>query len=125
MLTLPGRVVRDDRRRALLDEQLAQSIGVVGAVCGAQTGWRKLGDEDETGADVAELSRRHPEALGRLTMAEARLDRSENTNPKALSRGPARLLMVGDPRQITYLTHHERRHQQEAANGARPISGRI
>ncbi len=29
---------------------------------------------------------------------------------EALARSPARLLMVGDPRQVTYLTHHEARY---------------
>jgi len=36
---------------------------------------------------------------------------------EALCRGSARLLMVGDPRQVTYLTHHERRHQKYADGG--------
>jgi DNA helicase II / ATP-dependent DNA helicase PcrA len=35
----------------------------------------------------------------------------------ALARSSARLLMVGDPRQVTYLTHHERRHQKYADGG--------
>lgn len=35
----------------------------------------------------------------------------------ALARGPARMLMVGDPRQVTYLTHHERRHAKYADGG--------
>jgi DNA helicase II / ATP-dependent DNA helicase PcrA len=35
----------------------------------------------------------------------------------ALARSPARLLMVGDPRQVTYLTHHERRHRKYADGG--------
>jgi hypothetical protein len=35
----------------------------------------------------------------------------------SLARSPARLLMVGDPRQVTYLTHHERRHHQYANGG--------
>lgn len=36
---------------------------------------------------------------------------------EALSRSSVRLLMVGDPRQVTYLTHHERRHQKYANGG--------
>lgn len=35
----------------------------------------------------------------------------------ALSRSSVRLLMVGDPRQVTYLTHHERRYQKYADGG--------
>ena len=35
----------------------------------------------------------------------------------ALARSTARLLMVGDPRQVTYLTHHERRLQKYADGG--------
>lgn len=35
----------------------------------------------------------------------------------ALARSPARLLMVGDPRQVTYLTHHERRYAKYADGG--------
>lgn len=35
----------------------------------------------------------------------------------ALARSPARLLMVGDPRQVTYLTHHERRYGKYAEGG--------
>ncbi|WP_291844969.1 UvrD-helicase domain-containing protein [Bradyrhizobium sp.] len=35
----------------------------------------------------------------------------------ALARSSARLLMVGDPRQVTYLTHHERRHGKYADGG--------
>lgn len=35
----------------------------------------------------------------------------------ALARSPARLLMVGDPRQVTYLTHHERRYAKYANGG--------
>lgn len=35
----------------------------------------------------------------------------------ALAGSPARLLMVGDPRQVTYLTHHERRYQKYADGG--------
>jgi hypothetical protein len=35
----------------------------------------------------------------------------------ALARSSARLLMVGDPRQVTYLTHHERRHEKYADGG--------
>jgi DNA helicase II / ATP-dependent DNA helicase PcrA len=35
----------------------------------------------------------------------------------ALARRSARLLMVGDPRQVTYLTHHERRHSKYADGG--------
>lgn len=34
-----------------------------------------------------------------------------------LARTSARLLMVGDPRQVTYLTHHERRHRKYADGG--------
>lgn len=33
------------------------------------------------------------------------------------ARSPARLLMVGDPRQVTYLTHIERRHQKYSNGG--------
>lgn len=36
---------------------------------------------------------------------------------EALARSPVRLLMVGDPRQVTYLTHHERRHARYADGG--------
>jgi len=36
---------------------------------------------------------------------------------EALARSPARLLMVGDPRQVTYLTHHERRYAKYADGG--------
>ena len=35
----------------------------------------------------------------------------------ALARSPARLLMVGDPRQVTYLTHHEPRHRKYTNGG--------
>lgn len=35
----------------------------------------------------------------------------------ALARSSARLLMVGDPRQVTYLTHHERRYHKYADGG--------
>src|SRR5690606_37947100 len=35
----------------------------------------------------------------------------------ALARSPTRLLMVGDPRQVTYLTHHERRLRKYADGG--------
>lgn len=35
----------------------------------------------------------------------------------ALARSSARLLMVGDPRQVTYVTHHERRHKKYADGG--------
>ena len=35
----------------------------------------------------------------------------------ALARSPVRLQMVGDPRQVTYLTHHERRYQKYADGG--------
>ncbi|NPU63713.1 UvrD-helicase domain-containing protein [Bradyrhizobium sp. 83012] len=35
----------------------------------------------------------------------------------ALAGSSARLLMVGDPRQVTYLTHHERRHGKYAEGG--------
>lgn len=35
----------------------------------------------------------------------------------SLARSSVRLLMVGDPRQVTYLTHHERRHQQYVNGG--------
>lgn len=35
----------------------------------------------------------------------------------ALARSSARLLMVGDPRQVTYLTHHERRYRKYADGG--------
>ncbi len=36
---------------------------------------------------------------------------------KALAGSPTRLLMVGDPRQVTYLTHHERRYAKYADGG--------
>lgn len=36
---------------------------------------------------------------------------------EALARSPVRLLMVGDPRQVTYLTHHERRHGKYVNGG--------
>ncbi|WP_181703086.1 UvrD-helicase domain-containing protein [Chthonobacter albigriseus] len=36
---------------------------------------------------------------------------------EALARSRARLLMVGDPRQVTYLTHNERRHVKYANGG--------
>ena len=36
---------------------------------------------------------------------------------EALARSSARLLMVGDPRQVTYVTHHERRYQKYADGG--------
>ena len=36
---------------------------------------------------------------------------------KVLASSTARLLMVGDPRQVTYLTHHERRHKNYADGG--------
>ncbi len=35
----------------------------------------------------------------------------------ALARSSVRLLMVGDPRQVTYLTHHERRYKKYADGG--------
>ena len=35
----------------------------------------------------------------------------------SLARSSVRLLMVGDPRQVTYLTHHERRYQKYADGG--------
>lgn len=35
----------------------------------------------------------------------------------ALAGSSARLLMVGDPRQVTYLTHHERRHKKYIDGG--------
>lgn len=35
----------------------------------------------------------------------------------ALARSPARLLMVGDPRQVTYLTHHENKFKKYADGG--------
>lgn len=35
----------------------------------------------------------------------------------ALARSPARLLMVGDPRQVTYLTHHEKRYKKYSDGG--------
>lgn len=35
----------------------------------------------------------------------------------ALARSPARLLMVGDPRQVTYLTHHERKYKKYSDGG--------
>lgn len=35
----------------------------------------------------------------------------------ALARSSVRLLMVGDPRQVTYLTHHERHHKKYADGG--------
>lgn len=35
----------------------------------------------------------------------------------AVSRSPARLLMVGDPRQVTYLTHHEKKYKKYADGG--------
>ncbi len=36
---------------------------------------------------------------------------------EGLARSPVRLLMVGDPRQVTYLTHNERRHAKYADGG--------
>jgi DNA helicase-2/ATP-dependent DNA helicase PcrA len=36
---------------------------------------------------------------------------------EALARSPVRLLMVGDPRQVTYLTHHERRYAKYTNGG--------
>jgi DNA helicase-2/ATP-dependent DNA helicase PcrA len=36
---------------------------------------------------------------------------------EALARSPARLLMVGDPRQVTYLTHHEARYAKYRDGG--------
>lgn len=36
---------------------------------------------------------------------------------EALARSPVRLLMVGDPRQVTYLTHHERRYGKYVNGG--------
>lgn len=36
---------------------------------------------------------------------------------EALARSPVRLLMVGDPRQVTYLTHNERRLAKYASGG--------
>ena len=36
---------------------------------------------------------------------------------RALASSSARLLMVGDPRQVTYLTHHERRYAKYADGG--------
>ncbi|WP_316980093.1 UvrD-helicase domain-containing protein [Shumkonia mesophila] len=35
----------------------------------------------------------------------------------ALARSSVRLLMVGDPRQVTYLTHHEQRYKKYADGG--------
>lgn len=35
----------------------------------------------------------------------------------ALARSPTRLLMVGDPRQVTYLTHHERKYRKYSEGG--------
>lgn len=34
-----------------------------------------------------------------------------------LARSPARLLIVGDPRQVTYLTHHERKYKKYSDGG--------
>lgn len=36
---------------------------------------------------------------------------------EALARSPVRLLMVGDPRQVTYLTHNERKYAKYAEGG--------
>jgi DNA helicase-2/ATP-dependent DNA helicase PcrA len=36
---------------------------------------------------------------------------------KAIAKSSARLLMVGDPRQVTYLTHHERRYNKYVDGG--------
>nr|WP_315232927.1 UvrD-helicase domain-containing protein [uncultured Albidiferax sp.] len=36
---------------------------------------------------------------------------------KAFAKSSARLLMVGDPRQVTYLTHHERRYTKYVDGG--------
>lgn len=36
---------------------------------------------------------------------------------KAIAKSSARLLMVGDPRQVTYLTHHERRYTKYVDGG--------
>lgn len=35
----------------------------------------------------------------------------------ALARSPARLLIVGDPRQVTYLTHHEKKYKKYSDGG--------
>ncbi len=34
-----------------------------------------------------------------------------------IARSPARLLMVGDPRQVTYLTHHEKKYKKYSDGG--------
>jgi DNA helicase-2/ATP-dependent DNA helicase PcrA len=36
---------------------------------------------------------------------------------EALARSASRLLMVGDPRQVTYLTHHEQKYGKYADGG--------
>lgn len=44
---------------------------------------------------------------------------------EGLARSEARLLMVGDPRQVTYLTHHERRYGKYVNGGIAAFLGTL
>ena len=70
MMSLAGRVVRDDRNRATFEKKPTQTIAVVGGVGGQASAWRNSGDQGCRDSNVAEMARRHFDSDG----ASARVD---------------------------------------------------
>jgi hypothetical protein len=59
MMSLAGRIVRDDRNRAAVEKKATQTIAVVGCVGGRAPAWRNAADQHGRNTNVAEMARRH------------------------------------------------------------------
>ena len=53
------RIVRDDRSRSALAQELAQGVAVIGSIGGAGSSWRELVEEAFCSTNIAALAGRH------------------------------------------------------------------
>jgi hypothetical protein len=74
MMSLAGRIVRDDRNRAALKKKATQTIAVVGGVGSQATACRNSDDQGCRDANVAEMARRHFDGDGASTRVDDGVD---------------------------------------------------
>jgi hypothetical protein len=92
MMSLAGRIVRDDRNRAAFQKKATQIIAVISRVGGQATACRNSGDQGCRDTDVAEMARRHFDGDG----ASARIDDGVDFRGAATAR-TANRLRLGPP----------------------------
>jgi hypothetical protein len=87
MMSLAGRIVRDDWNRAAFEKKATQTIAVVGGVGGQASAWRNAADQGCRDSNVAEMARRHFDGDG----ASARIDDGVDFRGAAAARTANRL----------------------------------